>query len=499
MKRLIAVLTLAFAVPYFSQAQDLTDALRYSGFQIQGTARSGGMGNAFGALGGDFTSVSINPAGIGLYRTSELVFSPTFDQTRVESTYRGNLMSDSKYNFSFHNLSYVASLSTQNQSEAGLVTVNVGIGFNRLKDFNSTMLAGANNMDRSFLDYLADNATIDNWSDFYENLAWDTYLLWRDDDNSDVYWHDLEEAGYGQNQRKSISRQGYINEYSFAAGFNFNHKLYIGGSVGIIDLYYKESSELLEWDANDDSPFFDEMQFNSYLRTSGTGYNGKLGIIYKPINEIRLGASVHTPTFYNLNDVFETSITSVAADEDGVMGNHQANSPYSEYDFDLETPLRATLSGAYVIPQKGLISIDYEFANYGSTSLRRGGDGYNFVEENGEIAEAYKLVGNLRIGAELLATSNISLRAGFENYPSPYNSQAFGTSQPNANAKLNVYSAGFGYRTGGFFLDIAYRYTMDKNFDLLYPAPPTDFYQMPEMAEFNTVKNNVLFTLGFKF
>jgi hypothetical protein len=160
MKRFITLLTLAFALPFFVQSQDLDDALRFSNFQVQGTARSGGMGNAFGALGGDFTSVSINPAGLGLYRTSELVFTPTFGQTQVEATYRNNLMTDSKYNFTFNNLSYVTAMPTRNQSETGLVSVNVGIGFNRLRDFNSTMLAGANNLDRSFLDYFADNATV---------------------------------------------------------------------------------------------------------------------------------------------------------------------------------------------------------------------------------------------------------------------------------------------------------------------------------------------------
>ena len=497
MKRFITVLTLVITVPFFVQAQDLSDALRFSNFQIQGTARSGAMGNAFGALGGDFTSASINPAGLGLYRSSELVFTPTFGQNQVETTYRNNLMTDSKYNFLFNNLSYVAAMPTRNQSETGLVSVNVGIGYNKLKDFNSTMMAGANNLDRSFLDYFADNATVGNWSDFYEKLAWDADLLLYDEDQG-IYWHDLEEAGYGQNQRKSISRIGYMNEYSLAAGFNFNHKLYIGASVGIVDAYYKESTELREWDTNNSIQYFNEMQFDTYLRTGGTGYNGKLGIIFKPVNELRLGASIHTPTFYNLRDVFETSMYSSLTYDDGT-DTYKKVSPYSEYDYDLETPPRATLSAAYVIANTGLISIDYEFTDYSSISLRRGGDGYSFVDENSEIAEVYRSVGNLRIGGELLVSSNISLRAGFENYPSPFNNQALGASQPNADAKLNVFSGGLGYRTGGFFFDIAYRYSKENFFDLLYPAPPTNFYKMPEMAEFKTTKNTVMFTLGFKF
>lgn len=494
-------------VPFFVKAQDLSDALRFSQFNVTGTARSGGMGNAFGALGGDFTSVSINPAGLGVYRAGELVFTPAFGQTEIESNYLGNMMTDSKYNFSLNNLSYVSTIQTGARSESGLINLNVGIGYNRLKDFNSAALAGANNLNSSFLDYPTDLAVYYGFdpdgnnsyqSEFYEQLAWDTDLLLYDEEN-DTYRHDLEEAGYGQTQRKSISRKGSVDEYSLALGMNFNHKLYIGASVGITDVYYNEFSELYEEDENNTVPFFNNMQFDTRLRLNGTGYNGKLGIIFKPVNEIRLGASVHSPTFYNLHQVFYTDMYSSVTYDDGSTENYSAESPYDEYDFDLESPLRATLSGAFVIAKKGLLSIDYEYVDYGSAKLRRGGDGYSFTDENQEIKEAYKSVGNLRVGGELLATSNIALRAGFELYPSAYNENAFGTTQPNADADMKVYSAGLGYRSGGFFFDVAYRMTDTESFNSLYPTPPTDFYNMPEQAGFKTTKNKVLFTLGFKF
>lgn len=507
MKKLIKLFTLMLLVPVTMQAQDLADALRYSNLQVQGTARAGAMGNAFGALGGDFTSVSINPAGLGIYRAGELTFTPTFGQIDVESTYLGNVMSDNLYKFSLNNLSYVAAIQTQDRSESGLVNFNVGIGYNRLKDFNSEMIAGAGSVNGSFLDYAASYANEFGFdpdgqnsytSEFYEQLAWDTDLLLREDDTG-TYWHDLEEAGYGQRQRKSISRQGSVNEYSLALGLNFNHKLYLGASLGITDVFYEESSQLLEEDVNNSIPFFNEMEFASNLRTSGTGYNGKIGIIFKPIQQIRLGASVHTPTFYNLQDIFYTDMYSSVTYDDGVTDEYEAGSPWDEYDYDLETPMRATLSGAFVIAKAGLISIDYEYIDYSSASLRRGGDGYNFVDENDEIAQAYKSVGNLRLGGELRMTDEISLRAGYENYPSAYNSEAFGVSQPNSSAGLNVYSAGLGYRNAGFFFDVAYRYSVQESNDLLYPEPVTAIYSTPEMAQFDTVKNRVLFTLGFKF
>ncbi|NLB27178.1 MAG: hypothetical protein GX820_10860, partial [Bacteroidales bacterium] len=239
--------------------------------------------------------------------------------------------------------------------------------------------------------------------------------------------------------------------------------------------------------------------FDRYLGVNGTGYNGKIGVIFKPINEIRLGASIHTPTFYNLHETFDTRMISNNTFEETGQVEDIASSRINDYDYDLETPLRATLSAAYIFSDKGLISVDYEYVNIGTAKLRRGGDGYNFVNENSDIAEIYKPAGNFRIGGEYVVAPDINLRAGYELYPSVYKTTAFGTQQPNSDSHLNVVSAGFGYRTGGFFFDLAYRHSFSKSFDMLYQAPSSGYYPVPEMASFKEVNNKVMFTLGFKF
>ena len=55
-----------------TNAQNELDALRYSNTGTGGTARSYAMANAFGALGADLSAFHINPAGLGLYRKSEV-------------------------------------------------------------------------------------------------------------------------------------------------------------------------------------------------------------------------------------------------------------------------------------------------------------------------------------------------------------------------------------------------------------------------------------------
>jgi long-subunit fatty acid transport protein len=178
---------------------------------------------------------------------------------------------------------------------------------------------------------------------------------------------------------------------------------------------------------------------------------------------------------------------------------YNESSPYNEYDYHLQTPMRTTFSGAYVIGKKGLLSVDYELVNYGNAKLKNGGDGYDFYDENAEVSETYKTSGNLRIGGELMATKNISLRAGYEYHGTAYNDVAFGTSQLNSDANMMVYGGGIGYRTGLFFADLAYRYSTLKNYDYPYPIPYDEIYPVPQSASFNNIRNDVLFTIGFKF
>lgn len=481
MKKYIFLFVITVFVPFVMLAQDLVDALRYSDLQVQGTARAGAMGNAFGALGGDFTSASINPAGIGLYRSSELTVTPIFGSTRVETNYLGTNREESDFKFSLNNLSYVYSLPIAAKNEAGIVSINFGVGYNRIKDLNSDAVIQGYNVIGSYMDQFSSNANKDNWNDMYEELAWQTYML--NERENGEYYSEMQDAEYEQSLRKTHSKNGSIDEYSFVMGINFNYKLYIGMAWGINDLSYSEGTTIYEKNDNGNIPNFNNYQFNSYLSTYGTGHNFKFGLIYKPINQLRLGISIHTPTFYHLYDDFNTSMYSSVG-----RGNYEENSPYNEFNYQLQTPMRTTFSGAYVIGKKGLISVDYELVDYGKAKLKDG----DFYDENQEIMDAYKTSGNLRIGGEFMATNNFSLRGGFEYH---------GPSIMNIDNKLLVYSTGIGYRTGLFFADLAYRYSTIQEYFLPYELPSNSIinYPEPQAASFNTIKNDVLFTIGFKF
>ncbi len=509
----IQYLVLLLLVSSTLAGQNMVDALRLSDNRLQGTARASAMGNAFGALGGDFTSTSINPAGIGLYRSSEFVITPKFGKTDVDGSYLNRTFTESKYNISVPNMGYIANINTNRTSESSLVSFSIGIGYNRLNNYNINKLVNGSGATSSMLDQFALNS--DGYSPsqldaFYEELAaYDestgigTDLLYSEDG---IYAHDMQVepftdnfTNYEHSQRKSFSQKGNVDEYVISAAANFNHKLYVGATIGIQDIYFREYTTLLEYDINYGSTlpttYLNDYSFNTNLRTTGSGYNIKLGAIYKPINDLRLGFAYHSPTFYQLHDNFNNNMYSSITYSDG-EGTYEANSPIGNYDYEMQSPMKAIFSAAYVIGKAGLLSIDYEFVDYSSIKMQDGSDGYDFFSENEDIQEAYKAVGNIHIGGEYRLTDSFSLRGGYEYYPSPFNQNAFGADQPNSNANESAISAGFGWKQGGFFFDMAYKHSTSTNYLNLYDVPES--VEAP-VGKFENMSDYATFTLGFRF
>ena len=515
MKRLVYTISLLL-ITCSAFTQDLTDALRYSNYHMSGTARSAAMGNAFGALGADFSSLSINPAGVGVYRAGEFTLTPSFGQTSIDGTYLGETTTDSKYNLSLDNIGYVASFNMGQNSESGLVSINIGLGFNKLGSFTMQSLAEGFNSNHSLLTDFTDRVrATDDFDPYYEQLAWDTYLLNYDeqepwDENGHQrsrsiaagnggYYNDITDNGHGQAQRSTIDRRGYINEYLLSLGANFNHRFYVGATLGIHDVYYRENFDLYEWDADqfgnvaDNIPYFNNFNFNSYLKVAGTGVNMKVGAIIKPVDQLRLGFAFHTPTFYKFNEIYDGGMESSITYNDGITENYSAIPPKEgQYDYEIETPSKMIVSGALVVGKAGLVSVDYEFVDYGSMRLKNGGGNEPFVEDNKIIQDAYKSVGNLHLGAELKLDKNFSVRGGYEYFPSVYKKSYLNENNPNLDPSFSTFAGGFGYRQGGVFFDVAYKRVVNDEYSKMYPGAIN-------MARYETTKNNVMFTLGFRF
>ncbi len=468
-------------------SQTAQDALRYSRIYYGGTARFQGLSGAYGAVGADFSSLATNPAGIGFYKSSELsiTLSPTINYTKTD--FYGDQSTDYKVNFAMGNMGFIFSINPGIKNSGNVLkNFNIGFGVNRQNDFNNRIyIAGVNpnsSMMQSYVNELnavqepPNNVTLDYPFDY--GLAYGTNLVnW--DSAGNTYWCDAQYGGVLQS--KQIDSWGSINEMNIALGGNIMDKLYFGLTVGIPFLRYFESSLYRELDHADTIPEFNFLNYRYHLQTTGTGINLKIGLIYRPADWVRVGVSIHTPTWYsNMRDEWYSSMESNFTSS---QWNAVAYSPIGNFNYRMTTPFRAIGSLAFILGPYGLISADYEYVDYGQA--RFNSNDYDYRTENNEIKNTYQSWGNIRVGTEW-RIQNFRLRGGFGYYSNPYRSGI-------NNSERYQASGGIGYRGKLFFADLTYAWTKMKENYFLYDA------SMVEPSSNTLFTNTISTTVGIRF
>lgn len=452
MKKYPVALLFAMLFVTASFAQNETDALRYSQVFPGGTARFAAMGGSFGALGGDFSSLSVNPAGIGIYRKSEITITPALNYSLVQTSYFNTAEEEMKYNFNLNNIGAVFTFPTAKPGvDRGWQFVNIGLGINRHNGFNDRWLARGFNSDNSFMTSILEEAqaqgSVDRLNDFSSGLAWDTYLLgW----NNDLQSFFVDMPNGQVMQRIEHNTTGSIREFLISMGANYNDRLYLGATIGFPSVNFKEDIVYSEKDIEGLSEYFNALTYTNSLETSGSGYNFKMGAIFRLTDYLRIGGAFHTPTFYELEDKYKATMRS---DMNLPDYNDFARSPEGRFKYEINTPLKAIGSLGLVFGNMGMINIDYEYIDYTTARLRT--SDIRFTEEisqaNDLVRDAFSEQHNIRIGGEL-RLNFIALRAGYAYYSSPYRSGI-------NDDQRTIISAGFGIRESNYSLDFAYSHT----------------------------------------
>ena len=525
MKKLYVTLLLCGA-SLMASAQGTFDVLKMSETQLNGTSRYMSMAGAFGALGGDVSAISQNPGGIGVYRKSDI--SVTMNLNFLSSkTPGGDKLTDTK--FWFNNVGYVGSMKIDSDF---FKYFNWGFSFNRINSFQRRYQGGYN-VNNSLTNKIAQNLTDGNWTEedlsvdnysgniYYDSnapwlgiLAYQSYLL---NPNSDGSLQGLATNGTTGSANYYVDEKGHTDEYNITLGGNFKNTVYWGINFGITDLdfdsyqYYGEDLDnamIYDYRFNDGSTTlgYAGYDFQSYQETRGTGYNFKMGVIVKPINQLRIGAAFHTPTYYDMKDLYKVQSgfdLQVNGDDNLFQGNTETGEEgyYDEYRYTIKTPWRFIGSLAVVPSSKGMISMDYEYV--GANTMRCGDEGgCNYADTEQKIKDQLQASHILRVGAEYRATQNLSLRAGYSYQTSPVKDAVKGVSNNNVDVvssnymyqydKSNQYiTCGLGYRYKSFYADAAYVHQTRTSQYHAYPGEQGE--------EVKDNKNKIALTIGFRF
>ncbi|HET9570150.1 MAG TPA: hypothetical protein VFP20_01915 [Bacteroidales bacterium] len=507
-KYILMVFMSVCGLTVFAQAE--FDALRLSQTDIIGTARYVSMSGAFGALGGDMSAIGLNPAGIGIYRSSEVSFSPSLQQDFSKADFNGKLAEANRLKVLMNGFGYVGSFRTYDES--AISNFNFGISYQTVADFNRNTNVLGVDRPTSLLDRIVaventmwnDNGTHPYHSNFYSFVN-GVHVIEQfvNDNNENRYRPRLDNGELVSLSNMKMQETGGINSWNFTLGANYNHNLYLGIGIGIQSVLYEKSTIFSE-----EYQLGGGTELRNAMTTTGSGIDFKAGVIYRPVPELRLGVSYRSGTYYTLTDVFNASmaswnfrdpITDVLYNPDPkVIGNEQTN------DYMLKTPWQLTLSAAYQFENKGLFSVDFECVDSRSTDLKSG-DGFEMEDINYYMENDFKLSYNVRVGGEMRLTDNVSARLGAAYYMSPLVSQvetydiATAYTSPEYSVVKSTWygSMGLGYRSGAFFADAALQERVSN--EHFYNFCDMSNINVPKFADLSRRKMNLVLTAGFKF
>lgn len=442
-------------------AQSEEDGLRLSSITPGGTARSIGLANAFGALGADGVSAAINPAGIGLYRTSEVSFTPAFEVNGINSSYYGQSASDTQTRFFFGNMTLAVNSPADRGSDWRSSTF--GVTYDRQATNHWRSQAMADRVGTSILDGFAAQAEGILPGDLYDalpftaGLAYDAYGIDPLDpaDSLSTSYVAALPGGAEVRQLHTVQTNGATSNTSFFYSGNYMDKLYIGVSVGLIGHRYKRTTNHTETTL-DESIDLEDVRYREELTTRGNGVDVKAGFILRLSDRFRTGLAFHSPMFTQLNDAYFTEVrTNFRTPDSQGQSSYTAVSPDGIFNYRVHSPWRTVFSAAYVAGSNGLVSVDYEYADYARTRFRPSNrlvDPYDFPVENEVIQNVLRPVHSIRAGTEW-RSGNWYFRMGWGFVPDAYRKD-----DPRHGQAMKTYAGGIGYRTDHLGVDLGMNY-----------------------------------------
>lgn len=428
-----------------SSAQSVLDLGKYGQYASYGTARSMGFGNALGSVGGDFSTLSVNPAGIGQYRSSEVMFTPGLRTSNNQANYSGVRTDDNNVRFGFNNMGVVftETPSARRYDKAEWKSTGLGFGLNRVADFNRSYSYEGKNYQSSASQYFEADA-LAHPNDILDAKGTPAYMGYNSYLLSDANLLSYVPYTSGINQRRSVQEKGGITEMAISAGGNYLDQLLLGATLGIHFLNHRITNSMYEETINPSaSDSFSNFQYNEDVRTIGSGVNLKLGAIYKFDKYFRAGLAFHTPTLYTLK---ETSANNISVNS-LINGLKEVVPPENQFEYTYVSPMKIIASATGILGKYGFISADYEYVTY--NTMRYQFENYPATQRdyNNMVKSLYRAASNFRAGIEL-RFDRLMLRGGYGFYGTPFRNQLYMSNR-------NDVSFGIGYRFAQSFIDFA--------------------------------------------
>ncbi len=484
MKKLkcFALITLWSFCVFSSRAQNEVDALRYSFRETPMTARSLGMGGAFGAIGADLSSFFHNPAGIGFYKRGGAEFSLGLNDQQANSSYMGTGADNSKTHLTLNNIGLIGSEDTE---DSDWPAFNFGVAYSKTNNYYEN-LSMRGTSESSLLTPFSIQANgilpneLNDYFPFTAGLAYNSGVILPNDTLGTYY----EPTSAGEiKQAKNITRIGSQGETAFGFGANYRDFLFFGMTINLMNVRFREKSTYTEDYSSDQ--FVNSFNYTEDLRSDGTGVNAKFGVIVKPSKWMRVGVAYHAPTRFTLHETYTTSLTAKTSQGTG----DKFESPQLITDYSIRTPSLLMANAAFILGKIGVISADYEYTNFDRIKMFGAAtNDYDYSSENKTISSIYRSTHKIRVGMEMRFLGTYYLRAGAIYQQNPFVNSAGAVNNP-----FITYTGGLGFRNDYFFVDLGVGYITKETTYYMYDP------RFVQPTSIHSTNVNGLMSVGMRF
>ncbi len=491
MKKLFLVIILNVSFLSIAQEMATTDALRYAVDNMNGTARFRGMGGAFGAVGGDLSAISINPAGSLFFSNNFASASISNYNTNNNANYFGT---KNKENYSTLDLNQIGAVLVfnDNSGSSDWNKISIALNYDNTNNFDNRLFTAGINPYNSISQYFVNQANFvanTQFNDYQYEMAYETYIINPHPTTPNQFVSNVSPGGNYYQDFYSTSN-GYNGKITANVASSYKNKLFLGLNLNAHFTDYVVTTSLYENNNNplnpNTQPTISNIVFDNQLSTYGSGFSFNLGAIYKVTNSFRLGASYESPTWYNLNDELVQDLYTYdnvnvhSGDESRYFGSPIFIFP----TYRLRTPSKITGSATYIFNKKGLISIDLATKDYSNIQFKNTNQN-DFRDLNSQMSSEMKNAYEIRIGGEY-KIKQWSIRGGYRFEESPY-------VVDTAMGDLTGYSAGLGYNFGENRLDLSYSNTHRNYNQNLISSGMTD------PTRIRNVQDNITLTYSINF
>ncbi len=542
MKLKLAIIA-ACAALVSANAQDIYTMEKMTSEDLNGTARFVGMGGAMSALGADISTMSTNPAGIGLYRRADIATSLSVNALANGEKFDSH--GKSRVSYDQIGIVYPFKMST-----GAMRYFNVGFNYHKRKNFHSLLGADQVLNGASQTWEMADVSSFWGGADKGTPLAVAGYqtMLYEPTNIQDDNGYDQYVIYNATNNSYRKWTTGGIQQYDFNMSTNISDRYYFGLTIGVYSINLDSYSEY--WEnlvAGENSKAAGSYLLQNNRSLNGNGVDFKFGTIIYPIegSSFRFGISISTPVWYSFTENCTSIINSdMTGAYDGCTykdlgcnvdyndktiydGSHKGKYDYrtevGDHDYNIHTPWKFNISAAGTIGDFLALDAEYEYSDYSATKLTYDnvdddwGWGSNETKDrelNRQASKYLKGVSTVRLGAEAKLDYGLSLRLGYNYVSSPFKNTAFQNQFVNSASldyststnyvnlgDINRCTVGLGYKAKNFYADFAYQYQKQSGDFYAFSTQLGDASNKNEAPATNLKldKSQFLLTLGYKF